>query len=134
LTQILTLLGSILLAVTGAEAIYADMGHFGRKPIMLGWWLIPAHSLLLSYLGQGAWLLTHHYSTSSSVTPFFEIVPHALIAPMVILATLAGVIASQATISGMFSLAGQAIQLGYLPRFKILQTSETEKGQIYILK
>ena len=134
LTQILTLLGSILLAVTGAEAIYADMGHFGRKPIMLGWWLIPAHSLLLSYLGQGAWLLTHHYSTSSSVTPFFEIVPHALIVPMVILATLAGVIASQATISGMFSLAGQAIQLGYLPRFKILQTSETEKGQIYISK
>ena len=134
LTQILTLLGSILLAVTGAEAIYADMGHFGRKPILLGWWLIPAHSLLLSYLGQGAWLLTHPYSTSSGVTPFFEIVPRMLIAPMVILATLAGVIASQATISGMFSLAGQAIQLGYLPRFKILQTSETERGQIFISK
>jgi len=134
LTQVLTLLGSILLAVTGAEAIYADMGHFGRKPIMLGWWLIPAHSLLLSYLGQGAWLLTHHYSPSSEVTPFFEIVPRVFVAPMVVLATLAGVIASQATISGMFSLAGQAIQLGYLPRFKILQTSETERGQIFISK
>jgi KUP system potassium uptake protein len=126
------LLGSILLAATGAEAIYADMGHFGRRPISIAWYGFALVSLLLSYFGQGAWLLTHHAGAGSDDNPFFAIIPLQFMAPMVVLATLASVIASQAVISGMFSLANQAIRLNYLPRLEIRHTSLTERGQIYV--
>ena len=126
------LLGSILLAATGAEAIYADMGHFGRRPISIAWYGFALTSLLLSYFGQGAWLLTASPKAMATVNPFFAIVPSQLMIPMVVLATLASVIASQAVISGMFSLANQAIRLNYLPRLKVIHTSLAERGQIYV--
>lgn len=129
LPQVFGLFGSILLAATGAEAIYADMGHFSRKPISIAWYLIAVGSLLLNYFGQSAWLLDNG---SSSANPFFALVPQAHMIPMVILATLASIIASQAVISGMFSITNQAIRQGYLPRLKIVQTSEAVRGQIYI--
>jgi len=131
-TQILTLMGSVLLAVTGAEAIYADMGHFGRRPIVLSWYFVALNALLLSYLGQGAWLLHTQSFGPPQVSPFFSIVPKGWEVPMVVLAAAASVIASQAVISGLFSLTRQAIQLGYLPRLRIVQTSGSERGQIYV--
>ncbi len=121
-------LGSIVLCVTGAEALYADMGHFGRGPIRVAWIGVSV-CLVLCYFGQGALLL----STPSALTnPFFQLAPSWALIPMVMLATCAAVIASQAVISGVFSLTRQAIQLGYLPRMDIRHTSATEQGQIYI--
>jgi KUP system potassium uptake protein len=130
--QLFALMGSVLLAVTGAEAIYADMGHFGRRPVALAWYLAALHGLLLNYLGQGAWLLRQGGSIPKDTTPFFGIVPDGWLVPMVVLAAAASVIASQAAISGLFSLTRQAVQLGYLPRLRIVQTSATEQGQIYV--
>ncbi|MFZ5782745.1 MAG: potassium transporter Kup [Pseudomonadota bacterium] len=121
--------GSIVLAVTGAEALYADMGHFGRQPIRLAWFGIVMPGLLLNYFGQGA-LIIENPGYIRRV--FFELVPQDFIIVLVILSTLATVIASQAVITGVFSLTRQAIQLGYLPRMEIQHTSETAIGQIYI--
>ena len=143
-------LGSVFLAVTGAEALYADMGHFGRKPIRVAWaGILPA--LTLNYLGQGAFVLSRldsineEYAVASAAaravgaehvtfdfSPFFEMAPDVMRLPLVILATAATVIASQAVISGAFSLTQQAIQLGLLPRMEIRRTSETQAGQIYL--
>jgi KUP system potassium uptake protein len=122
-------LGAVFLAVTGAEALYADLGHFGRSPIRVAWLAIVLPSLALNYLGQGAMLLA---SPEKLENPFFLLYPDWALLPMVLLATVATVIASQAVITGAFSLSQQAMQLGLLPRFRILRTSETEKGQIYI--
>ena len=122
-------LGSIVLAVTGAEALYADMGHFGRRPIRLSWLWIVLPALMFNYLGQGALLLGNPAAASN---PFFLMAPEWARLPLVILATLAAVIASQAVISGAFSVAQQAVQLGFLPRLKIIHTSATAAGQIYI--
>ncbi len=121
--------GAVFLAVTGAEALYADLGHFGRKPIVLAWLAIVFPSLLLNYFGQGAFVLAHGGLPQN---PFFQMVPSWALVPMVLLATAATVIASQAVISGAFSLARQASQLNILPRFEILHTSETQQGQIYL--
>jgi KUP system potassium uptake protein len=118
----------VVLAVTGAEALYADRGHFGAGPIRLTWYGIVFPAVLLSYLGQAA-LIHHRPSTISN--PFFLLVPHSLLIPMVILATAATIIASQAAITGSFSVAKQAVRLGLLPRLKIVHTSKTE-GQIYV--
>lgn len=122
-------LGSVVLAITGAEALYADMGHFGRRPIRLTWYLIVLPSLILNYLGQGALLLSNPEAISS---PFFLLAPKAMVLPLVVLATLATIIASQAVISGAFSLTWQAIHLGLLPRMRIVHTSKDHMGQIYI--
>jgi KUP system potassium uptake protein len=121
--------GSIVLAVTGAEALYADMGHFGRKPIRLAWFAIVLPGLMLNYFGQGA-LIMNHPEVVTQV--FFKLVPQNMIIALVVLSALATVIASQAVISGVFSLTRQAIQLGYLPRMEVRHTSETEIGQIYL--
>ncbi|HLM11086.1 MAG TPA: potassium transporter Kup [Reyranella sp.] len=121
--------GSIVLAVTGAEALYADMGHFGRRPIRTGWLSLVMPGLLINYFGQGA-LIIEDPTRVRQV--FFELVPQDYIIFLVVLATLAAVIASQAVITGVFSLTRQAIQLGYLPRMAIQHTSETTIGQIYI--
>jgi KUP system potassium uptake protein len=121
--------GSIVLAVTGAEALYADMGHFGRKPIRTAWLGIVMPGLLLNYFGQGA-LIIEDPTRVKQV--FFELVPQDFIIVLVVLSTLAAVIASQAVITGVFSLTRQAIQLGYLPRMEIKHTSQTAIGQIYI--
>jgi KUP system potassium uptake protein len=121
--------GSIVLAVTGAEALYADMGHFGRKPIRLAWLGLVMPGLLLNYFGQGALIIT---SPEDVHQVFFALVPQDYIIGLVVLSTLATVIASQAVITGVFSLTRQAIQLGYLPRMEIQHTSETAIGQIYI--
>jgi KUP system potassium uptake protein len=122
-------LSSVVLAVTGAEALYADMGHFGRNPIKLSWISIVLPSLMLCYLGQGALLLS---DPAAIRNPFFLLAPEELRLPLVILATMATVIASQAVISGAFSITRQAVQLGYLPRLRILHTSASTEGQIYI--
>jgi KUP system potassium uptake protein len=122
-------LGSVVLAVTGAEALYADMGHFGRLPIRLGWYMLVLPALVLNYFGQGALLLTRPEALEN---PFFLMAPSWAGIPLLILATCATVIASQAVISGAFSVTRQAIQLGYLPRMTIIHTSEKEIGQIYI--
>lgn len=122
-------LGSVVLAVTGAEALYADMGHFGRLPIRLGWYLLVLPALTLNYFGQGALLLSYPDALDN---PFFRLAPAWAGIPLLILATCATVIASQAVISGAFSVTRQAIQLGYLPRMTIIHTSEHEIGQIYI--
>jgi KUP system potassium uptake protein len=122
-------LGSVFLVVTGGEALYADMGHFGPKPIRLAWFAIVFPSLLLNYFGQGAYLLQEPEGVGD---PFFRMAPDWALYPLVALATLATVIASQAVISGAFSLTRQAVQLGYLPRIVIRHTSEQEIGQIYI--
>ncbi len=121
--------GSIVLAVTGAEALYADMGHFGRKPIRLAWFAVVLPGLMLNYFGQGA-LIMQNPEVVRQV--FFKLVPQNMIIALVALSALATVIASQAVISGVFSLTRQAIQLGYLPRMEIKHTSETEIGQIYL--
>ncbi len=122
-------LGSVFLAVTGAEALYADMGHFGRRPIQVAWIGLVLPALVLNYLGQGALILA---TPSAIENPFFLLAPQWATLPLVLLATLATVIASQATITGAFSLARQAIQLGLLPRLDIIHTSSTQEGQIYI--
>jgi KUP system potassium uptake protein len=122
-------LGAVFLVVTGGEALYADMGHFGRRPVRLAWLFLVLPCLLINYFGQGALLLDN---PSVAVNPFYRLVPSALLYPMVALATCATVIASQALISGAFSLTQQAVQLGYLPRVEIRHTSEHERGQIYV--
>jgi KUP system potassium uptake protein len=121
-------LGAVFLAVTGAEALYADMGHFGARPIRLAWFAFVFPALTLNYLGQGALLLA---DPSAVRNPFYLMVPSWALLPLVLLATLATVIASQAVISGAFSLARQCVQLGFLPRLEIRHTSEHEIGQIY---
>ncbi|CAN5326175.1 potassium transporter Kup [soil metagenome] len=126
---VLIVVGSIVLALTGAEALYADMGHFGKRPIRLAWTVFVLPALALNYMGQGALLLS---DPTAIANPFFHMFPASGLIPAVILATLASVIASQATISGVYSMTKQAIQLGLLPRMRILQTSEHEVGQIYI--
>jgi len=122
-------LGAVVLTVTGGEALYADMGHFGRKPIRYAWFGLVCPALLLNYCGQGALLLTHPEAVEN---PFYQLAPSWFIIPLIALATLSTVIASQAVISGVFSIARQAMQLGYLPRFEVLHTSAKEIGQIYI--
>jgi KUP system potassium uptake protein len=125
----LTTMGFVFLAVTGAEALYADLGHFGRKPIQVAWLALVLPSLALNYLGQGAMVLT---DPSTINDPFYKLYPEWALIPMVILATSASVIASQAVITGAFSLTRQAIQLGLLPRLAIKHTSESVAGQIYL--
>lgn len=122
-------LGSVFLAVTGAEAVYADMGHFGRTPIRLAWFSFVFPALIINYFGQGALVIAH---PETAENPFYMMVPHALLAPMILLATLATIIASQAVITGAFSLTRQAIQLGLLPRMEVTHTSASERGQIYM--
>ncbi|AOS81892.1 MULTISPECIES: potassium transporter Kup [Hydrogenophaga] len=123
------ILGAVVLAVTGAEALYADLGHFGKKPIRLAWFSVVMPCLTLNYFGQGALLLADPSAVSN---PFFRMAPTWALLPLVVLATLATVIASQALISGAFSVTKQAIQLGYLPRLNLRHTSVRDTGQIYI--
>lgn len=125
----LVILGGVFLAVTGAEGLYADLGHFGRKPIRITWLWIVFPSLIINYLGQGAMLLDHPEALDN---PFFLLVPPSLTLPLVVLATVATVIASQAVITGTFSLTRQAVQLGLLPRMEIRHTSEHHSGQIFL--
>jgi KUP system potassium uptake protein len=125
----LLVLGAVFLVVTGGEALYADMGHFGTRPIRLGWFVVVLPALLLNYFGQGALLLA---DPSAADNPFYRLVPGWGIYPMVVLSTAATIIASQAVISGAFSLTRQAIQFGYSPRLEIEHTSSEEIGQIYM--
>ena len=128
-------MGSVVLAVTGAEALYADMGHFGRKPIGLSWLTFVLPALMLNYMGQGAMVLsqpTPEQAYALIKDPFFLMIPDAIQLPVVVLALLATIIASQAVISGAFSLTQQAIQLGFMPRMQIKHTSASKAGQIYI--
>ncbi|MDX0411580.1 potassium transporter Kup [Sinorhizobium medicae] len=122
-------LGAVFLTVTGAEALYADLGHFGRSPIQAAWFAVVFPALALNYLGQGALVLSHPEAVSD---PFFLMFPNWALLPVVLLATAATIIASQAVITGAFSLVRQAINLGFLPRFEICFTSETQTGQIYL--
>ncbi len=122
-------LGAVFLAITGAEALYADMGHFGAKPIRLAWLTLVFPALMTNYIGQGALVLR---DPAAIKNPFYLLAPTELLLPLVVLATMATVIASQATISGAFSMTQQATRLGYLPRIPVRHTSETEPGQIYI--
>ena len=122
-------LGGVVLAITGAEALYADMGHFGPSPIRIGWFALVMPSLVVNYFGQGALLLS---DASAASNPFYRLSPPWALYPMVVLSTIATIIASQAIISGAFSLTQQAIQLGYAPRFDIRHTSAHEKGQVYV--
>jgi KUP system potassium uptake protein len=121
-------LGSVVLVVTGGEALYADMGHFGRRPIKYAWYVVVLPALLLNYFGQGALMILN----PGVENPFYQLAPSWATYPMVVLSTAATVIASQALISGVFSLTRQAIQLGYIPRLNIIHTSKDEIGQIYI--
>ena len=123
------LLGALVLCVTGTEALYADLGHFGRKPIQLAWFALVMPALLINYFGQGALLLENPQALEN---PFYLMAPQWLVAPLVILATAATVIASQALLSAAFSVTKQAIQLGYLPRMEIRHTSVRETGQVYV--
>jgi KUP system potassium uptake protein len=123
------ILGAVVLCVTGGEALYADMGHFGKKPIRLAWFTIVMPALTLNYFGQGALLLNEPEAVAN---PFFNMAPEWLLVPLVGLATAATVIASQALISGAFSVTKQVVQLGFLPRLQVLHTSVTDTGQIYI--
>ncbi len=125
----LVTLGAVFLAVTGGEALYADLGHFGRKPIQAGWLYFVLPSLLINYFGQGALVLSNPEAIENS---FYRMVPEILLLPLVGLATAATVIASQAVITGAYSLTRQAVQLGLLPRFEVRYTSETHAGQIYL--
>ncbi|MEZ3501585.1 low affinity potassium transporter Kup [Pantoea sp. KPR_PJ] len=122
-------LGAVVLAITGVEALYADMGHFGKMPIRIAWFIVVLPSLVLNYFGQGALLLSDPKAIKN---PFFLLAPDWALIPLLILATLATVIASQAVISGVFSLTRQAVRLGYLPGMRIIHTSEMESGQIYV--
>jgi KUP system potassium uptake protein len=123
------ILGAVVLCVTGAEALYADLGHFGKKPIRLAWFIVVMPALVLNYFGQGALLLKNPAAVKN---PFYLMAPDWALIPLLVLATLAAVIASQALITGAFSVTKQVIQLGYLPRLNILHTSAREAGQIYI--
>jgi KUP system potassium uptake protein len=125
----LVTMGLVFLAVTGGEALYADLGHFGRRPIQTGWFYFVMPALLINYFGQGALVLS---DPGAIENPFYRLVPEVLLLPMVVLATAATVIASQAVITGAFSLIAQAVQLGLLPRFEVRYTSETHAGQIYL--
>ncbi len=125
----LTIFASVVLVVTGGEALYADMGHFGRRPIRAAWFTVVLPALVLNYFGQGAYLL---HDPSAAKNPFYSLVPDWALYPMVAIATAAAVVASQALISGAFSLTRQAVQLGYCPRMRIVHTSRTEIGQIFI--
>ena len=125
----LVTLGAVFLAVTGAEALYADLGHFGRRPIQAAWLALVLPALALNYLGQGALVLANPKAIEN---PFFLLYPDWALLPMVVLATAATVIASQAVITGAYSLTQQAIQLGLLPRLEIRHTSATQVGQIYM--
>ena len=128
-TESFVVLGSVVLAVTGAEALYADMGHFGKGPVRIAWFGLVAPSLVLNYFGQGALLMQQPEAVHN---PFFLLLPGWALYPMVGLATVATAIASQATISGAYSMTKQAIQLGFLPRMTVVQTSARERGQIYL--
>lgn len=128
-TSVFWALGSIFLVVTGCEALYADMGHFGRKPIQMAWTWLVFPALVLNYLGQGALVLSDPKTVEN---PFFLLAPEWAVIPLVVLVTLATVIASQALISGVFSLTRQAISLGFCPRMRIIHTSSSEIGQIFI--
>jgi KUP system potassium uptake protein len=123
------LLGAVVLAVTGAEALYADMGHFGKRPIRIAWSGLVLPCLLANYFGQGALILR---DPSAAVNPFYLLAPRAALYPMIALATIAAIIASQALISGAFSLTQQAVQLGYSPRVQIIHTSQQDTGQIFV--
>jgi KUP system potassium uptake protein len=123
------ILGSVFLAVTGAEALYADMGHFGKKPIRLAWFFLVFPCLALNYLGQGAQVLAN---PEARLNPFWMMVPEAIYWPVLILGTVAAVVASQAVITGAFSMTQQAVQLGLIPRMDIKRTSETQAGQIFV--
>ncbi|MFN9952743.1 MAG: KUP/HAK/KT family potassium transporter, partial [bacterium] len=131
-----TLLGSVVLVTTGAEALYADIGHFGLKPIRMAWYLLALPSLVLNYFGQGAWTLSQIKDgvltgeAWNGFNPFFEVAPGWLRGPLVLLATAAAIIASQAMISGVFSIARQAMRMGYLPRLEVVHTSQSAEGQI----
>ena len=125
----LTILGAVFLVLTGGEALYADMGHFGRQPVRLAWFTLVWPGLLINYFGQGALLLS---STTPISNPFYALAPPGVLPLLVLLATAAAVIASQATISGAFSITRQAVQLDLLPRVQIRQTSPDERGQIYV--
>jgi KUP system potassium uptake protein len=125
----MTILGAVFLVLTGGEALYIDMGHFGRKPVRIAWFLVVWPGLLLNYFGQGALLLT---APSATINPFFALASPSGLPFLVLLATAAAIIASQATISGAFSVTRQAVQLDLLPRVKILQTSADAHGQIYV--
>ena len=126
---VILVLGAVVLAFSGAEALFADLGHFGRMPIRVAWYGIVLPGLLLNYFGQGALILSH---PASATAPFYALVPRIALYPMVALATIATVIASQAVISGAFSLTQQGIHLGYLPPFRIIHTSDKEPGQVYV--
>src|SRR5258708_18820564 len=125
----LVTLGAVFLVVTGGEALYADLGHFGRKPIQIAWLSLVLPALLINYFGQGAKVLA---DPGAIENPFYRLVPDTFLLPMVVLATAATVIASQAVITGAYSLVHQAIRLGLLPRLAILHTSASHVGQIYI--
>lgn len=127
----LVIMGSVFLVVTGGEALYADMGHFGRKPIARAWTFVVCPALILNYLGQGALVLVHPEARDN---PFFHMAPSALLYPLIAIAAAATIIASQALISGAFSLTMQGIQMGYIPRMEIRHTSKEERGQIFIPK
>ncbi len=122
-------LGAVVLAVTGAEALYADMGHFGRFPIRLAWFIFVLPSLILNYFGQGALIL---HNANAVKNPFYLLAPEWALIPLILLATMATVIASQAVITGAFSVSRQALQLGYIPRMHIQHTSESTQGQVYM--
>ncbi len=123
-------LSAVVLCITGGEALYADMGHFGRKPIRITWYCVVLPGLILNYFGQGALLLQNPEIVN--VNPFYALTPKSLLYPMVALSTMATIIASQAMISGVYSLTQQAIQLGFIPRMRIVHTSEQASGQIYM--
>ncbi|HEY0528110.1 MAG TPA: KUP/HAK/KT family potassium transporter, partial [Gemmatimonadaceae bacterium] len=128
-THSFIVLGAVVLAVTGAEALYADMGHFGKRPIRLAWFTLVLPSLVLNYFGQGGLILS---DPAAAVNPFYLLAPRAILFPLIALATIAAIIASQALISGAFSITQQCVQLGYSPRVNIIHTSKQERGQIYI--
>jgi KUP system potassium uptake protein len=125
----LVTLGAVFLAVTGGEALYADLGHFGRRPIQYGWFFFVLPALMINYFGQGALVLSNPASIEN---PFYLMAPESMLVPLIVLATAATVIASQAVITGAYSLVRQAVQLGLLPRFEVRFTSETHAGQIYL--
>ncbi len=128
-TVALVTVAAVFLVITGSEALYADLGHFGRKPIQAAWLALVLPALLLNYFGQGALVLA---DPSAMIDPFYRLVPEALLLPLVVLATVATSIASQAVITGAYSITQQAIQLGLLPRFEIRHTSASHYGQIYM--
>jgi len=125
----LAILGAVILAVTGCEALYADMGHFGRRPVRIGWLVLVWPALILNYFGQGALLLS---SGTAIANPFYALAPQGTLSLLVLLSTAATVIASQAVISGAFSLTREAVQLDLLPRVRVMQTSEEAQGQIFV--